>query len=182
MSCLMFFSDSDQQYRDGDNGSCLLFIPAASGAVFHCDTLVPLKNILLFSSNMSVYILSALGNSLLPRPLLPVQHNYTKPLQETELFTFLNEYKTKSSSNSCNTGPSNRHLPLRVGSSFPAVLCSVSATGAVAGVEGARKHTEAPLPPMDKKTHSNTRLLSGPRGHRILAYSSSDLAAMAFLH
>lgn len=35
---------------------------------------------------------------------------------------------------------------------------------------------------MDKKTHSNTHLLSGPRGHRILAYSSTDLAAMAFLH
>lgn len=69
-------------------------LPLAAGAVFHCDTLMPLKNILLSSGDVSVYIHSTRGNSLLPRSLLSVQgtaaHHRTKPLQETQFSTFLN--------------------------------------------------------------------------------------------
>lgn len=73
------------------------------------------------------------------------------------------------------------YLPLHLVSSFPAVLRSIYATGAIAGVEETKEQPKAPLHPTDKAMNSNTHLLSGPWGHEILNYSSSELATTAFL-
>lgn len=73
------------------------------------------------------------------------------------------------------------NLPLHLVSSVPAVLRSMYATGAVAGVEEAKEQTKAPLHPTDKATNSNMHLLSGPQSHEILDYCCSQLATTAFL-
>lgn len=101
---------------------------------------------------MSIYSHSTLGNSPLRRPLLPGQgtaaHHLANAPQDTQVFTFLNSYKTTSSSNSCNVNWASKqaYLPLHLVPSFPAVLCSASAAGAVEGVEEAKKQKKKGTP------------------------------------
>lgn len=48
-------------------------------------------------------------------------------------------------------------------------------------VEEAKEQVKEPFTSKDKTGKSNVYLLSGPWGHKILDYSSSELAARAFL-
>lgn len=87
------FSDSDQQYAREITAVASALPLAASGAVFHGDTLMPLKNILLFLSNVSIHIHSTLGNSLLSRPLLSgwgtaAHHHTQKPYRKRSFSHF----------------------------------------------------------------------------------------------
>lgn len=103
---------------------------AASGTLLHCDTLVPWKNILLFSDYMSIYIHSTLTIPCSPdlpsQPRVP-QHNTLENHCRKLVFTYLNSYKTKSSTNSCNMNCAFKQVHLHLHLSFvylPPVLYS----------------------------------------------------------
>lgn len=94
---------------------------AASRTLLHCDTLVPWRNILLFSDYMSIYIHSTLAipcsPDLFSQPGVP-QHNTLQNHCRKPVFTYLNTYKTKSSTNSCNMNCAFKQVYLHLHLSF----------------------------------------------------------------